>query len=295
MTANNPHYMPQRETQLIISAQQEAADQLGKHIYFSDSLNSGGRGPELAIIPAGHFEMGAAPREHGRQPEETPQHYVNISQPFAIGRYTVTADEFERFRAATHWHLRPELIWSKGKKPVINIRVSDAKLYLDWLSDETGKTYRLPTEAEWEYAARAGSTTPFCFGEDVSCREVHFDSLSPYRDINKKKWFLPRCLPMPTSIEVGSKPANLWGLHEVHGNIWEFTDSPWTNSHINANRDGTSDKHYHTPWITTKGGSWFDGANKARSAARMRRHFDEMDTNLGFRVLRELGQKLDQA
>ncbi len=289
VSSSASRFIPGRENQLLLEAQQETAEQFSTPVYFSDTLSCGGHGPELAVIPAGHFEMGAAPDEHDHRKEETPQHYVRIGHPFAIGRYSVTAEEFERFRQATKWHLRPELIWAQGKKPVINIRISDAQLYLQWLSDESGETYRLPTEAEWEYAARAGTTTPFCFGNDVSCKEVHFDAFSPYRETHRKKWYLPRCLPTPASIAVGSKPANHWGLHEVHGNVWEFTASPWTHSHLNANRDGSADVHNHSPWIVTKGGSWFDGASKARSAARMRRHFDEMDTNLGFRVLRELG------
>ena len=282
--------MPEVDPDDRLNAQQATAEQFNTSIYFSDRLPSGEQGPELSVIPAGLFEMGSTPHEHGHHHQEAPQHYVAIRQPFAIGRYAVTAAQFEAFRQATHWHLRDDLIWSKGNKPVMNIRISDARLFLQWLSDETGETYRLPTEAEWEYATRAGSTTPFHFGNEVSCKEIHFDALSPYQESQKKKWYMPRCFPMPVSIEVGSKPANIWGLHEVHGNVWEYTESPWTNSHINANRDGSADKNNTSSWYVTKGGSWFDGAIHARSAARKRRSFDEMDTNLGFRVLRELGQ-----
>ena len=282
-------FVPNSHPDDLLSAQQATADQFNKSIYFSDTLKSGGLAPEVTIIPAGLFEMGSAPNEHGHHHHEAPQHYVSIRQPFAIGRYTVTADQFEAFKNATQWHLNPGLLWAKGKKPVMNIRISDAQLFTEWLSEETGETYRLPTEAEWEYATRAGSTTPFHFGGDASCQEIHCDPLSPYQPSAKKKWFMPRCFPMPVSIEVGSKPANLWGLHEVHGNVWEYTQSPWTPSHINANRDGSAATHTQSQWYVTKGGSWFDGAIHARSAARKKRYFDEMDTNLGFRVLRELG------
>lgn len=234
-------FTPEAAPEELLAVQQKTASLFDRDRYFSDVMNSGGQGPELSIIPAGLFEMGSTSDEHGHQHQESPQHYVAINQSFAIGRYVITAEEFDCFREATQWHLRPELLWSKGKKPVINIRIDDTELYLKWLSEETGETYRLPTEAEWEYATRAGTTTPFHFGDNVSCKEIHFDSLAPYNPdkTSKKWWFFPRCLPMPVSIEVGSKPPNLWGLYEVHGNVWEFTDSPWTASHIDANRDGS--------------------------------------------------------
>ena len=91
---------------------------------------------------------------------------------------------------------------------------------------------------------------------------------------------------MTQAIEVGTKPANDWGLHDMHGNVWEMTDSPWQESHLNNNRDGSSDAI--SSWVVTKGGSWFDAAVHSRSAARKKRLFDEMDTNLGFRIVREL-------
>ncbi len=272
-----------------LELQQQTALEFGIPPFFHDTLKNGNKGPELSVIPSGMFEMGSTPKEFGHTIEEAPQHYVNIRTPFAMGRCTITAEEFDEFREATHWHLRPDLLWTKGKKPVANIRISDAKLYIKWLNQQTGQTYRLPTEAEWEYAARAGSTTPFYFGENVSCKEVNFDPTSPYNEKKQQKsWFLPRCVPWPFSMEVGSKPPNLWGLHDIHGNIWEFTDSPWTNSHIGAHRDGSASISNHSQWHTTKGGSWFDAAEKSRSAARMKRFFDELDTNLGFRVVREL-------
>lgn len=287
-TPSHPPFLPDFDNDKITSLQQETAETLGLPRYFSDDLIIGGKGPELAVIPAGQYEMGSTHHEFGHLKEEYPQHYSQLQKPFAIGRFTITADEFNRFRNDTEWHLRPELIWAIGKEPVMNIRLLDCELYLDWLSDQTGERYRLPTEAEWEYAARAGSTSAFHFGDDVTCKEVHFDSLFPYNEAKeKKRWYLPRCMPMAKALEVGSKPANLWGLHEVHGNVWEFTSTPWHDSHLNKHRDGTDNTSY-SPWLVTKGGSWFDAAVHARSASRKKRLFDEMDTNLGFRVVREL-------
>jgi len=287
--SNNKKYLPDLESSEIQQLQAVTAEKSNLDVFFSDKLKSGGVGPELAIIPAGQYDMGSTQKEFGHQREEYPQHYTQIKKPFAIGRFTITADDFEKFRADTEWFLRPDLIWSTGKQPVINIRMVDAYLYLDWLSEQTGERYRLPTESEWEYAARAGTTTAFHFGDEVTCKEVHFHSLFPYNEAKqKKRWYLPQCSPLATALNVGSKPANQWGLHEVHGNVWEFTDSPWRDSHINSNRDGSVDSSFISSSNVTKGGSWFDDAIHSRSASRKKRLFDEMDTNLGFRVVREI-------
>ena len=288
ITLENPVFLPDLAPQTVKQLQQETAQQLDMDVFFSDTLKSGEKAPELAIIPAGHYEMGSTTDEFGHHREEYPQHYSHIMKPFAIGRFTVTADDFEQFRQDTEWYLRSDLIWSQGKEPVINISIADTDLYLAWLSEQTGHHYRLPTESEWEYAARAGTTTAFHFGDEVSCKEVHFHSLFPYNEAKqKKRWFLPKCSPMASVIEVGTKPANPWGLHDVHGNVWEFTSTPWQNTHLYNHRDG-SNPHLASRWVVTKGGSWFDAAIHARSASRKKRLFDEIDTNLGFRVVREI-------
>lgn len=288
-TQESLNFLPDLKSEQIKQLQIDTAQSFDLPVFFSDPLNNGGYGPELAVIPVGQYEMGSNAGEFGHTTEEYPQHYTRITKPVAIGRYAVTAEDFELFREQTEWFLRPEIIWASGKKPVINIRMADAMLYLDWLSGQTGETYRLPTESEWEYAARAGTTSAFHFGDEVSCKEVHFHSLFPYNEAKqKKRWYLPQCSPLATALDVGSKPANDWGLYEVHGNIWEFTDTPWRDSHINSNRDGSVDSAFISSSIVTKGGSWFDEAIHSRSAARKRRLFDEMDTNLGFRVVREL-------
>jgi len=280
-------FLPDLNSNQIKQLQEDLATDLNLPKFFCDKLKDGGNAPALAIIPAGKYEMGSHHNEFGHSREEYPQHYTQIQKPYAIGRFTITADEFEIFQKDTEWFSRPELIHSKGKEPIINIRAHDASLYLDWLSKQTGQRYRLPTESEWEYAARAGTTTAFHFGDDVSCKEVHFHSLFPYNEAKqKKRWYLPQCVPPSKALEVGSKAPNDWGLYDVHGNVWEFTDSPWRETHLNSNRDGSSD--FISPWIVTKGGSWFDDAIHSRSASRKKRLYDEMDTNLGFRVVREL-------
>ncbi|HSP00767.1 MAG TPA: SUMF1/EgtB/PvdO family nonheme iron enzyme [Thioalkalivibrio sp.] len=273
----------------LIALQAEAARSAGVAVGFSDPLHSGGHGPALQVIPAGRFLMGSSPREFGHQPAEAPQRYVTLTRAYALGRYVVTAEEFARFQHASGWRPRRDLIWARDRYPVINIRPADARAYLEWLSGETGQRYRLPTEAQWEHAARAGSVSPFAFGDSVSCREVHFNALFPYQErLEKRRWYLPRCLPLPWAVEVGSLPANLWGLHEMHGNVQEMTTTPWQANHGRMDAWGEVPGDGDNPRIAVRGGSWFDPAVAARSAARRMRLLDELDTNLGFRVLREL-------
>lgn len=282
-------FVPDLSAEERVRLQSQTAQALGLPTHFRDRLRDGGEGPEMVVIPPGMFEMGSPRTEFGHRPEEAPQVYVCIQRPLAFGRYVVTAEEWAVFQRDTGWRFRSDLIRAEGRHPVINIRIDEARRYCRWLSKQTGRRYRLPTEAEWEYAARAGSTGPFCFGEHVSCREVHFNAAFPYQEARQgRRWFLPRCMPKPGAVEVGSKPPNLWGLHEVHGNVWEFTDNPWTDSHVHTLRDGSIDPAIHSKWVVVKGGSWFDPAVLSRSAARRPRLRDELDVNLGFRLVREL-------
>ena len=278
------------DTADLLDLQQEAARKAGVPVTFRDRSREDVTVPELQVIPAGEFEMGSDASEYGHEKRESPRRYVLIERPFALGRHAVTRAEFAAFQQATGWRPRPELLWPKSdRQPVFNLRRSDAEAYLEWLRDVTGKRYRLPTEAEWEFAARAGTRTAFAFGDSVGCRDVHFNSLFPYDERReRRKWYIPLCIPTPRPLDVGSFPPNLWGLHDMHGNVQEFTSSPWRDSHVNLPRDGVYRRSDEEEWVVVKGGSWFDPAVACRSAARKRRHITEMDTNLGFRVLRAL-------
>lgn len=274
----------------LVALQSQAARQAGKPVRFRDAMTSGGEGPEMVVIPAGSFEMGSEPAEIGHEPEEAPKHIVTVGKPFAIGRYPLMGEEFERYARAVNWRPARDLIWAGGRYPAINIRVGDFLAYMDWLHRETGARYRLPTEAEWEYAARAGSRTAFHFGDEASCREVFSNPFYPAEQPKvKRRLFFPRCTPLLFAMEVGDKAPNLWGLSDVHGNVWEFTANPWADSHAHARRDGQP--HAAAPrneWIVVKGGSWFDPPVAARSAARRKRLRDELDVNLGVRLVRDL-------
>lgn len=276
-------FIPELTEQQRMQLQWDTAAALGLSVAFHDTLADGSDGPQLMVIPAGGFEMGSAPDEFGHRPEEAPVHYRHIDRPFALGRCTITADEFDRYAQATGWRWRGDLIVAKGRLPVMNIRTPDAERYCRWLSEQTGHRYRLPSEVEWEYACRAGTTSAFHYGDSVTCREVHFNATLPYEEARqKRRFFLPRCFPLNSALPVGDRPANSWGLHDMHGNMWEFTSTPWHDRHGITSVSGRNKR------IVVKGGSWFDAAVFARSAARRPRLRDELDVNLGLRVLREL-------
>lgn len=274
----------------LLDLQQQAARKARVDVTFQDEARSGAVTPPLQVIPAGEFELGSDASEYGHQPHEAPRRYVVLEQPFALGRVQITREQWEAFQAATGWTAWDWLVWpSTPHMPVFNIKLDSIRLYLEWLSEETGQRYRLPTEAEWEYACRAGTRTPFAFGEVVSCRDVHFNSLFPYEERRqRRKWYIPACFPLSSPLDAGSFQPNLWGLYDMHGNVQEFTSTPWHDSHASCPRDGAFGPEPDNRWVVTKGGSWFDAAVNTRSAARRRRSVDEMDTNLGFRVLREL-------
>jgi formylglycine-generating enzyme required for sulfatase activity len=273
------------------AAQQDAAQSLGLSVYFSDTLlEQGIKAPEMAVIPTGWFEIGSSVDELGHDANESPQCYIQVTRAYAIGRFTVTAEEWAEFAAATGFRPERELIWPKGREPIVNVRTADILRYITWLNKQTGQLYRLPTEAEWEYAARAGTQTAFNMGDMATCKDVLFKPNLPMPDETEKKWsFFPKCAAMRWAMEVGSKPANVWGLHDVHGNVWEITATPWLPDHTKTPRDA----HQVEPGgknqrIVIKGGSWFDPAIAARSAARWSRLRDELDVNMGFRLVREL-------
>lgn len=266
--------------------QKAAAVAAGVPVCFADTLADGGEGPALVVIPPGHFEMGSPEDEPGREPVEGPLRYVRLKHAFALGRCTVTADAFGHYARESGWRPRPDLIQSLGLQPMINLRPREAQAYVDWLSWQTGYRYRLPTEAEWEYAARAGTRTPFAFGKSVDCSQVSYNPAFPYPPGVRRP---AGCLPWARLREAGSLPANLWGLHEMHGNVWEMTLSPWCDDLGDVDSDGHAHPSSGAPSrLTTRGGSWFDPAALARSAVRRPRLADELDTNLGLRILREL-------
>lgn len=270
----------------LIALQVHTARALGlPDTHFHDSLADGTAAPALAVIPAGAFEYGAAPEEEAPA-QDRPRRAALIERSFALGVYPVTTEEFEAYARATGWQPRAELVWLSGRKPAINVRQTEARDYCAWLSQQTGHRYRLPTEQEWEYTYRAGAASAYPQGDRITQAEALYNTSGDFDAVRPKR---PRLLSRRFvgcgAMEVGQLRPNRWGLYDMPGNVGEFTASPWTRDHASLPERPQPGK---TQAVVTKGGSWFDGPEDCRAAARRRRLEDELDINLGFRVVREL-------
>ena len=241
--------------------------------------------PEMVVIPAGSFLMGSPPDEEGRAADEGPQHRVTVGRRFAIGKCVVTFAEYDHFCEVTKREKRADEGWGRGRQPVINVSWRDAKAYVEWLSRDTGQPYRLPTEAEWEYACRAGTTTPFSFGRTISPSQANYDGNYTYANGAKGTY-------RQRTVAVGSLPANLWGLHEMHGNVWEWLEDVWHDDYSGAPVDGsawTDREGKDSDRIrVVRGGSWCINPGVCRSAFRVWFVPDSRIYYLGFRLARTL-------
>ena len=194
---------------------------------FRDKLKSGGEGPLMVVIPAGRFLMGSPNSEPERSPNEGPQHEVHIAKSFAMGVHTITFDDYDGFAIANKIEKPEDQGWGRDDRPVINVSWADAQAYCAWLCKQTGREYRLPSEAQWEYACRAGTQTPFYFGNTINTDQANFDGDYTYNGSTKGKM---RGMTTP----VGSFPPNAFGLHDMHGNVWEWCQDAWHDSYNRA-------------------------------------------------------------
>ena len=221
----------------------------------------GGVKLELVLIPAGKFMMGSPAGEKGRLDEET-QHEATISRPFYLGRYDVTQEQYERIASASPSR------WKGAQNRVERVSWYDAQEFCKKLSTTSGKTIRLPTEAEWEYACRAGSTTAFCFGDN----EAGLASYAWYDGNSAGK-------PHP----VGEKKPNAWGLYDMHGNVWEWCQDWWRDYPVGAQTDpaGPASGAHRV----LRGGGAGSNAATCRSAKRCPYVPDCRELDFGFRVV----------
>lgn len=232
--------------------------------------------PEMILLSAGAFLMGSPEIEEDRYEYEGPQHEVTISQLFAIGTYEVTFEEYDRFAEVTDRDNPDDEGWGRGTRPVIWVSWDDASSYCVWL----GEGYRLPTEAEWEYAARAGTTTPFSFGKTITPSQVNYNSDYSYGDG-------PTSLDRGKTVLVGTLPANAWGLHEMHGNVWEWV-SDWYGDYAAAAVTDPRGPPAGTKRVL-RGGAWYGYARFVRAASRLVLGPGDRDGGIGFRCARVQG------
>ena len=237
---------------------------------FRDTLSSGGEGPEMVVIPAGRFRMGDL--SGAGDDSEKPVHEVVMAKPFALSKYEVTFEDYDRF---THPNKVDDEGWGRGRRPVINVSWDDATEYAAWLSAQTGKRYRLPTEAEWEHAARAGSTTEYSWGNDVGSNRANCDN-----EYCGDRW--------DYTAPAGSFSANAWGLHDMHGNVYEWVQDCWNDSYAGAPRDGNAWTSGDCGRRVIRGGSWFNDPWLVRSAYRDRDTRSDRDYFIGFRLAQDM-------
>ena len=229
--------------------------------------------PEVVVIPTGRFKMGSPSSETGRDLDEGPQREVSVLRSLAVGKFEVTFAEWDACVAASGCSRRPsDGGWGRGSQPVMNISWGDAQEYVRWLSLRTGRGYRLLTEAEWEYAARAGTTTPYSFGFLVGPSQANYSGGGLGR-----------------TQAVGSYPANAWGLHDMHGNVWEWVQDAYFAGYAGAPSDASQAvESAHYPRYSARilrGGSWDSGPQYLRSALRLRSSWEGAH-DTGFRVAR---------
>ena len=265
---------------------------------FSDRLQIGGDAPDMITLPGGEFLMGSTPAETGHVKNEAPQSKVRM-QPFAISMFEVTEAEFSAYLRATKterggpcdvyesgaWKRKSDIAnapWlSSGREPAICVTWQQAGAYADWLSKQSGYVYRLPSEEEWEYAARAGTSTAYSFGNDPESGCEYMNGADRSAIVIYEKLIGVSCDDGFAALApVGSLRPNAFGLHDMHGNVWEWTSDAWTTSHDpGAIPDETR---------VIRGGSWFSYPMWLRSANRNAWKPGLGRADVGFRVVREI-------
>jgi formylglycine-generating enzyme required for sulfatase activity len=286
----------------------------GVHEHFKDSEV----GPEMVVVPAGAFRMGED--EDGASSEsEGPAHLVTIARPFAIGRCCVTVSEYRSFVEATgHATVDPifslsgqflalgDLVvttkagrtWRRpgftqtDNHPVVGVSWRDANAYVTWLSASTRRPYRLLSEAEWEYAARAGSSHRYAWGQVITRARANFDDNPELRRRNPTAWRY--------QARRGTCPAdyfdpNAWGLSNMHGNVAEWVEDDWHDTYVGAPADGSSwlsgqGEGNAVPIKVVRGGGWTSTASDVRSAARSNKLASSAAAWIGFRVARDIDE-----
>src|SRR6266850_4210956 len=223
--------------------------------------------------------MGSPASEQYRGAET--QHRVAIRAPFAVSKFEITFDQWDACSkdGGCNGYRPDDQGWGRGNRPVINVSWDNAKAYVEWLSRKSGKRYRLLSESEWEYAARAGTPTSFAFGDTITTAQANYDASGgapAAPEANRQK-----------TLPVGSFPANAFGLHDMHGNVWEWVEDCWHDGYADdAPANGAPYLSAECGEHVMRGGSWVDDPAEVRAAARAGSSRDVQSWSGGFRVAR---------
>jgi formylglycine-generating enzyme required for sulfatase activity/uncharacterized caspase-like protein len=239
--------------------------------YFKEDL-SNGITLEMVQIPGGSFMMGSPESEKDRSTDgsESPQHEVNVPG-FSMGKFVVTQEQYQQIMGNN------PSSFSGAKRPVEKVSWKNAVEFCQKLSEKTGREYRLPSEAEWEYACRGGTTTPFHFGETITTELANYDGTYTYASEPKGKY-------LQKTTDVGSFPPNAFGLYDMHGNVWEWCQDDWHNNYIDAPKDGSGWTSRSGNTKLLRGGSWYYYPGNCRSAYRYHNYLSTFN-HIGFRVV----------
>lgn len=230
----------------------------------------------IVVIPAGSFRMGDLQGEGDE--DEVPVRIVRIQKPFGIGQYEVTFDEYDQFATVTKRKLPNDQGWGRGRRPVINVSWQDAVEYTKWLSEQTGKRYRLPTEAEWEYAARGGKETTYWWGKDLLKGMANCNGCG-------SQWDGKQTAP------VGSLKPNPFGLYDTAGNVWEWVEDCYHGNYNGAPEDGSAWKETGGGYCdlrVVRGGSWGASPEFLRASFRGWIGADYRSYLIGFRLVQDI-------
>jgi formylglycine-generating enzyme required for sulfatase activity len=280
----------------IPAAAEQSVQVAGRTLKPGDTFRDCETCPEMVVIPAGRFTMGSPANEPGHSPDEAPTHAVTLAKPFAVGKFEVTKAEYAAFVSATGFTVGtgcyyfngteqvvdPERSWTapgyeqSERDPVVCLNWDEARAYLQWLSERAGAEYRLLSEAEWEYVARAGTTTARPWGAAIGRAQANCDGCGTEFDAKR-------------SAPVGTFPANAFGVHDMLGNAWERLEDCWHETYMGGPADGRA-------WTIagvctqriTRGGAWLSDAPDVRSALRNWDLATNRKYTLGFRVARAL-------
>jgi formylglycine-generating enzyme len=269
--------------------------------------------PEMMLIPAGSFMMGVPPEDDERQdvpkevrPFNKPQHLVTFEGSFYLGRYPVTRSEFAAFVSATHFNPRggcygvfasvKKLNWRNpgfqqtDRDPVVCVSFTDAEAYIEWLNLKTGFIYRLPSEAEWEYAARAGTTTAWFWGDDpaMACQYANLLDRSLVAEIHHV--YAPAVVPcsdgFTRTAPVGSFRPNAFGLYDMLGNASQWTSDCWNLTYVGAPTNGSAWEDGDCSWSSSRGGDWNTFLWNSRTGVRHANRIENRINTTGFRLAR---------